>query len=112
MQISQILEVETKENWRSWLQEHYTSDKDVWFVLYKKNSGKTGVSYPEAVEEALCFGWIDSVVKAFDKESYLVRFSPRKPNSSYSQDNKQKLRELIREGRVMKDVVERVKQIL
>ncbi len=73
--------------------------------VFKKASGKLRIEYNDAVEEALCFGWIDSNVKKIDEESHAQRFSPRKPKSGYSQANKERLRKLIAEGKVMRDVL-------
>lgn len=86
-----------RSQWRKWLEKHATSS-GVWLVYYKKGSGKPSVSYDEAVEEALCFGWIDSRVNALDDQRYMQFFSPRKPNSSWSKLNKQRVEQLIQNG--------------
>jgi uncharacterized protein YdeI (YjbR/CyaY-like superfamily) len=86
--------------WESWLaQQHATSD-GVWLKIAKKGSGATGVSYPEALEVALCYGWIDGQKGALDDEYWLQRFTPRKPGSRWSKINTEKAAELIEAGRM------------
>jgi len=104
MEITKTLLVKNRKEWRSWLKTHYKTEPDIWLQFYKKETGKARITYNDAVEEALCFGWIDSIVKKFDKESFVQRFSPRKPKSNYSQMNKERLRNLIAEGKVMEEV--------
>ncbi len=105
MEISKTLCAATRAEWRKWLKKNYKTEKEIWLVYYKKSSGKPRIEYNDAVEEALCFGWIDSNVKKIDEESHAQRFSPRKPKSGYSQANKERLRKLVAEGKVMKDVL-------
>jgi uncharacterized protein YdeI (YjbR/CyaY-like superfamily) len=100
-----MLYVTTRQEWRTWLKKHYKSDAEVWLVYYKKHSGKPRIAYNDAVEEALCFGWIDSTVKTIDKDSFAQRFSVRKPKSQYSQANIERLRSLARQGKVVKEVL-------
>jgi uncharacterized protein YdeI (YjbR/CyaY-like superfamily) len=76
----------------------------VWLIFPKKASGKPRIVYNDAVEEALCFGWIDSKVKTIDENAYAQRFSPRNPKSTYSQANKERLRALVRQGLVLPEV--------
>jgi uncharacterized protein YdeI (YjbR/CyaY-like superfamily) len=90
--------------WRKWLTENYSKEKEVWLIYPKKASGKPRIPYNDAVEEALCFGWIDSRVKGIDENSYAQRFSPRNPKSKYSQANKERLRELVRRGMLLPSV--------
>jgi uncharacterized protein YdeI (YjbR/CyaY-like superfamily) len=87
-----------RATWRIWLAEHHATSKGVWLVYYKKDSGKPRVSYDDAVEEALCFGWIDSVVNAIDDDSYMQLFSPRKPKSNWSKLNKERVARLLEQG--------------
>lgn len=101
---SQLLYVTTRREWRAWLKKHYRSATEIWLVYYKKQSGKPRLAYNDAVEEALCFGWIDSTVKSIDAERFAQRFSVRKPNSRYSQANRERLRALIAQGKVAADV--------
>jgi uncharacterized protein YdeI (YjbR/CyaY-like superfamily) len=102
---ARLLYATTRDQWRAWLAAHYRSEKEVWLVFYKKHSGKPRVPYNDAVEEALCFGWIDSTAKKIDEDKYAQRFSPRNPKSPYSQANKERLRELIKQGKVAPDVL-------
>jgi len=81
----------TREEWRAWLEEHFESENEIWFVFPSKASGETGVSYNDAVEEALCFGWIDGRAGTLDETHQLRRFTPRREGSSYSQPNIERL---------------------
>ncbi|MCX6562871.1 MAG: YdeI/OmpD-associated family protein [Candidatus Aminicenantes bacterium] len=105
MKITKTLYAPNRKVWRDWLKKHYKTDKEIWLVYYRKPSGKTRISYNDAVEEALCFGWIDSTVKTLDGERTVQKFSPRKPKSGYSQPNKERLQWLMARGKVMKDVL-------
>ncbi len=88
----------TREAWRQWLQRHHDSSSGIWFISFKKTADKPRVSYDEAVEEALCFGWIDSKPQKLDAERYMLRFTPRKPGSGWSALNKRRIARLIQEG--------------
>ncbi len=101
----ETLEVADRAEWRRWLSRNYRSAKGVWLVYYKKASGKPRISYNDAVEEALCFGWIDSNVRTLDDQRFAQRFSPRKPKSPYSPANLERLRRLVAEGKVAKSVL-------
>jgi len=100
-----MLYVTDRREWRAWLRKHYRSEKEIWLVYYKKHSGKPRIPYNDAVEEALCFGWIDSTVRSIDGDRYAQRFSPRRPRSQYSQANRERLRKLARQRKVVKDVL-------
>ncbi len=91
--------------WRAWLKAHYRSGKEIYLVYYKEHTGKPRVTYNEAVEEALCFGWIDSTVRRIDEDRYAQRFSPRNPRTPYSQANKERLAALIAKGKVAREVL-------
>jgi uncharacterized protein YdeI (YjbR/CyaY-like superfamily) len=106
------LYVTDKNEWRTWLAENYDKEKEVWLIFPKKASGKPRIAYNDAVEEALCFGWIDSRVKRIDDSAYAQRFSPRNPKSKYSQANKERLRELVRIGKVLPSVQAKLGDIL
>lgn len=112
MEITKTLYVTNPKDWRKWLKQHYKTEKEIWLVYYKKETGKPRIPYNDAVEEALCFGWIDSIVKKLDDESTVQRFSPRKPNTKYSQANIERLRMLVAQKKVIKEVAESVKDIL
>lgn len=88
------------EAWRAWLAKHHDKKKGIWLLYYKKGSGKTSITYPEALDEALCYGWIDSIVKKCDEEKYMQRYTPRNPRSLWSAANKGHVARLIREGRM------------
>jgi uncharacterized protein YdeI (YjbR/CyaY-like superfamily) len=84
--------------WRSWLAAHHDAKKEIWLIFFKAHTGKPSVTYRDAVEEALCFGWIDGIIKRIDDEKYAQRFSPRRPGSRWSESNKARVRKMIREG--------------
>jgi uncharacterized protein YdeI (YjbR/CyaY-like superfamily) len=86
------------EAFREWLQAHHADTGECWVGYHKKDSGKPSITYPESVDEALCFGWIDGVRKSIDATSYAVRFTPRRPNSVWSAVNLGKVKELIARG--------------
>ncbi len=91
---------ETRQQWRKWLAENYASSDGVWLVYYKKDSGKPTVTYDEAVEEALCFGWIDSVPNKLDDERFKQLFSPRNIKSPWSKLNKERVARLLENGSI------------
>jgi uncharacterized protein YdeI (YjbR/CyaY-like superfamily) len=106
MEIGNTLHVTDRKKWRAWLRKHYETEKEIWLVYYKKATGKPRIEYNDAVEEALCFGWIDSIVKSLDEQRSVQRFSPRKPKSKYSPANKERLRKLLKQRKVIKEVRE------
>ena len=97
---TRLLHVTDRSAWRDWLKTHYKSEHEVWLVYYKKHTGKPRIPYNDAVEEALCFGWIDSIVKRVDEDSYAQRFSPRKRTSRWSQPNIERMQRLIKLGKM------------
>jgi uncharacterized protein YdeI (YjbR/CyaY-like superfamily) len=105
MEIGKKLYVTTRESWRDWLQAHYRSEPEIWLVGYRKAEGLPNLPYNTAVEEALCFGWIDSIRKNLDEARYAQRFSPRKPGTPYSQTNKERLKKLLAQDKVSPDVL-------
>ncbi len=112
MNIGKTLYVTDRQTWRAWLAENYDKEKEIWLVYPKKASGKPRILYNDAVEEALCFGWIDSTAKRIDDYSYAQRFSPRNPKSPYSEANKVRLRKLVKEGMVIPSVKVAIQDIL
>lgn len=100
MNIGKTLYITRRSEWRKWLSENYDKEKEIWLIYYKKDSNKPRISYDDAVLEALCFGWIDSIVKGIDEEKFAQRFSPRKNTSVLSQLNKERIRELIKENKM------------
>ncbi len=95
-----ILPFKTSADFRNWLLEHHNKETELWLVYYKKASGKPSVGYKEAVDEALCFGWIDGVRLAIDEETFKQRFTPRTKKSIWSQVNIKRIAELTAEGRM------------
>jgi uncharacterized protein YdeI (YjbR/CyaY-like superfamily) len=100
-----LLHVTTRAAWRAWLKANCKSRTEVWLVYSRKSTGKPRLAYNDAVEEALCFGWIDSIVRSIDQNRFAQRFSVRKPGSRYSQANLERLRALVRRRRVMRGVL-------
>src|SRR5215471_10419410 len=90
----------TPSAFRKWLAANHAKSDELWVGFYKKSSGKPSITWPESVDEALCFGWIDGVRKSLDEQSYVIRFSPRKPNSIWSAVNIRNMERLISEQRV------------
>ena len=91
----EILYLTNRQEWRKWLQENFDKKSDIWLVYPKKASGKPRIEYNAAVEEALCFGWIDSTIKSLYTEHFIQRFSVRRAKSCYSQANKERLKYLL-----------------
>ncbi|HZU45301.1 MAG TPA: YdeI/OmpD-associated family protein [Terriglobales bacterium] len=89
-----------RAEWRAWLEKHGTSESEIWLVYYKKSSGKPRVEYEEAVQEALCFGWIDGMEKGLDEQRFMQRFTPRKPKSKWSDSNIARMKKLIESGQM------------
>ncbi len=95
-----ILQVRDGTEWRRWLEQHGTREKEIFLRYFKKASGKPRIAYEDAVSVALCFGWIDGQVRKYDSESFLQRFTPRRPNSRWSAINIRRARKQIRLGRM------------
>jgi uncharacterized protein YdeI (YjbR/CyaY-like superfamily) len=112
MDITKTLHVTTAKDWRSWLRKNHKTEKEIWLVYYKKETGKPRIEYNDAVEQALCFGWIDSIVKTLDLERSVQRFSPRKPKAPYSQANKERLRSLVEQRKVIREVADLLGDVL
>lgn len=112
MEITKTLYVHKVKDWRSWLKKNHKTSREIWLVYYKKHSGKPRISYNDAVDEAMCFGWIDSTVKTLDKDRYCQRFSPRKKGSPVSELNKHRAIRLIREKRMTPVGLESLKETL
>ena len=91
-----------RDIWREWLVQYHSIAKGVWLVYHKKASGQPSVSYAEAVEEALCFGWIDSTMRPVDEQRYMQLFTPRKSGSEWSGLNKERVARMIEQGKITK----------
>jgi uncharacterized protein YdeI (YjbR/CyaY-like superfamily) len=98
--LGKTLYLTERKKWRSWLAKNHDKEKEIWLIYYRKSSGKPRLSYDDAVEEALCYGWIDSIQKGIDDEKFAQRFTPRKLNSSFSEANRERVRRLIGEGKM------------
>ncbi|HUF27418.1 MAG TPA: YdeI/OmpD-associated family protein [Gemmatimonadaceae bacterium] len=90
----------TPARFRRWLERHHDSAAELWVGFYKKGSGRPSITWPESVDEALCFGWIDGIRKSLDDDSYVIRFTPRRRGSNWSAVNTRRATELIAEGRM------------
>lgn len=90
----------TAAQWRTWLERNHDRHKGIWLVYYKKSSGKSSVTYSEALDEGLCYGWIDSIVKRVDAERYMQKWTPRHPGSIWSAANKTRVARLQAAGRM------------
>lgn len=100
MEIGETLYVTEREDFRKWLEKNHKSKKEIWLIQYKKATKKPSIHYVDAVEEAICFGWIDGLEKSMDSERYVLRFSPRRPKSNWTETNKERARRMIVEGKM------------
>jgi uncharacterized protein YdeI (YjbR/CyaY-like superfamily) len=89
----------TRAAWRAWLAAHHDRETEIWLVYNKRHTGELRVEYDDAVEEALCFGWIDSIVRTIDEDRYAQKFTPRKAKSKWSELNRRRFAKLVAEGR-------------
>lgn len=105
-----VISFATRDAWEAWLGERHATSSGVWLKLAKKGSGKESVSYPEAVDAALCYGWIDGQADRFDDLHWLQRFTPRKPRSKWSRINRDKATALIEKGRMKPAGLEQVER--
>lgn len=112
MSTENILNIKTRSDWRGWLQKKFNIEKEIWLVYAKKIINEQRIQYNDAVEEALCFGWIDSINKTLDKDHTIQRFTPRKLNSSYSQPNKERLKWLLENNLIHPTFVKSVQEII
>ena len=100
MKTGETLTVTTREEWRRWLADHHQTKGEIWLVFYYKRTGKPTISYNGAVEEAICYGWIDSQQNRMDEERFVRRFSPRRKRSHWSKSNKERALRMLRAGRM------------
>jgi uncharacterized protein YdeI (YjbR/CyaY-like superfamily) len=98
--IDVVLAFPTQKDWKKWLAKNNSKSNGIWLRFFKKHSGVTSVTYNEALDEALCYGWIDGQLKKFDEDSYLQKFTPRRKRSIWSKRNKDHVARLISEGRM------------
>jgi len=111
VRITEKLYVTDRDDWRLWLEKNHATKREVWLIYYKKHTGKPRIPYDDAVEEALCFGWIDSTVQRIDNEKYAQRFTPRKDRSTWSELNIKRARKMIRQGRMTKAELAKFKEV-
>ena len=102
--------VKNRDEWRNWLSKHHDVSNGIWLVCYKKQTGKSTIEYDEVVEEALCFGWIDSIIKRVDDDRYLRKITPRKSNSRWSESNKNRITKLKKQGLMTETGISKVKE--
>ena len=100
MEIGETLYVTASDDFRKWLEQNHRSRKEIWLIRYKKATKKPSIDFVAAVEEAICFGWIDNIEKSVDAERYATRFSPRRPKSNWTETNKDRARKMIAEARM------------
>ena len=98
MDITETLQPKNRKQWRKWLSNNHNKKKEIWLVYYRKSTQKPRIEYNDAVEEALCFGWIDGIEKSLDEERFAQRFTPRRPKSNWSESNIQRMKKLIKSG--------------
>ena len=92
------LDVRDRRQWRTWLEKRHASSPGVWLIFHKRHTGVSSIPYEDSVREALCFGWIDSLVKRLDDDRYALKFTPRKPTSKWSEPNRKRWEELKAAG--------------
>jgi uncharacterized protein YdeI (YjbR/CyaY-like superfamily) len=95
-----IISFDSPQEWRNWLENNYQSIRGIWLRFYKKASGITSLNYTQALDEALCFGWIDGQLKKYDADSYLQKFTPRRAKSNWSKRNIEHIGRLKQEGKM------------
>ncbi|MFA5102707.1 MAG: YdeI/OmpD-associated family protein [Candidatus Thermoplasmatota archaeon] len=99
-----------RNEWRLWLENHHRTKKEIWLLHYKKQAKKPFLNHIDAVEEALCFGWIDSKLKKIDDERFILKYTPRKPKSVWSKINKEKAEILMQSGKMTQAGLEKIEE--
>jgi uncharacterized protein YdeI (YjbR/CyaY-like superfamily) len=112
MNTGKILYIKNRRDWRSWLAKNHRTSSEIWLIYYKKQSGKPRIPYNDAVEEALCYGWIDSTLKPIDEQRFAQRFSPRRKNSKLSEMNKERIRRLTKAKKMTRIGLESIRHHL
>lgn len=108
MKIENEFYATNRQEWRNWLKKNYKKEKEVWLIYYKRYTGKPRVAYNDAVEEALCFGWIDSNIQKIDEEKYAQKFTPRNSKSKWSKLNITRMKKLIENGSMTKEGLNKI----
>jgi uncharacterized protein YdeI (YjbR/CyaY-like superfamily) len=104
------LHVSSPRQWRKWLEQNNSKETEIWLEICKKGSTVSGISYEDALNEALCFGWIDGKMKSVNKDMYVLRFSPRRKNSIWSRANRKRAERLMADGRMRKPGLAAIEQ--
>ncbi|MEQ8186605.1 MAG: YdeI/OmpD-associated family protein [Candidatus Eremiobacterota bacterium] len=112
MDIGKTLYVTNRKDWRLWLEKNYETEKDIWLIYYKKQSSRPRIPYDDAVEEALCFGWIDSIMKKIDEEKFAQKFTPGRNNKKWSELNIKRVRKMIEEGKMTEAGLKKIDKAL
>jgi len=99
--------IKTRQEWRAWLEEFHLKADSIWLIYYKKHTGKPRILYAAAVEEAICFGWIDATVKKIDDERFMQKFTPRNKKSNWSEHNIRRAEKMIRENQMTEPGLEK-----
>jgi len=102
VKVGKTVYVKNRTEWRRWLAKHGKTAREIWLIYYKKNSGKPRIPYNDAVDAALCYGWIDGILKPIDERKYAQRYSPRRKTSKLSDMNRERVRRLVKSGLMTK----------
>ena len=94
------MRIDSRDEWRAWLDKHHETKTEIWLIFHKTHTGVANVPYGDTVEEALCFGWIDSLIRRLDDDRYARKFTPRRPGSVWSESNKARVERMIAQGRM------------
>jgi uncharacterized protein YdeI (YjbR/CyaY-like superfamily) len=100
MKTTQTFSARNRDEFRQWLEEHHATTKEVWLVIYKKRSGEPSITHEEAIEEALCFGWSENLMKSLESDMFIQRFTPRLKGSGWREADENLVRRLIAEGKM------------
>lgn len=112
MEIGKTLYAKDRVAWRSWLAKNHNKQDEIWLINYKKHTGKPSIPYNDAVEEALCFGWIDSILKRVDDARTVQRYTPRRDKSKLSEMNKERIRRLVSQGLMTEAGMSKVRHLM
>lgn len=110
VKVYQQLYFPSRNEWRQWLNQHHNESVGIFLIYFKKHTYKPSIPYDDAVEEALCFGWIDSIVKRIDDERYMQKFTPRNEKSLWSEHNKNRVEKMIDQGKMMEAGMEIIRK--
>lgn len=101
-----------RDAWRAWLEENHNVKRKIWLIYYKKHTGKRSIPYEDSVEEALCYGWVDSIIKKIDDDKCARKFTPRKACSRWSESNKRRAYKMMKEGKMTEEGLARVREAM